>query len=473
PVFASKSLPRGEPLSINKTDTHVVLRAGPWTLFSEIKTNARFPDIERALPAPGTARTRLRLGAEDAEFLAQAIDRLPGADELSAPVTVDLNGRVAIRAKSPDQADATELLLSRSRYTGSPVCFITNREFLGRAVRLGFRELAIGDAEAPIVCRDGKRTYGWQPLSKESAIESNDDAIRVTSSSSTLPQAIHRERPSKARTPLSERIKPPKSDASIDGAANGHATTENNGAVGFTALIQEAETLHEQLSDAKSRTARLIAALRRQRKRERLVARTLASLKELKLPDVAEEAHARSLVPPSRDRPSVIEEKDIMPLKLNVGVSRKLGLPDYCSAGASCNIEVELDSGLLQHDLGAFHAEVRAAFLAARQAVDDELIRLQSQPAPAGMPATVSGHGRRNGAPPRTNGASARAGRTHGQPPKRATPNQVKAIRAIARRQNADLGGLLVDEFGVEVPEDLTLPQASAVIDQLKSASES
>ena len=35
-----------------------------------------------------------------------------------------------------------------------------------------------------------------------------------------------------------------------------------------------------------------------------------------------------------------------MPLKLNVGVSRKVGLPDYCSAGASCNVEVELDSGL-------------------------------------------------------------------------------------------------------------------------------
>src|SRR5260370_8874720 len=97
-----------------------------------------------------------------------------------------------------------------------------------------------------------------------------------------------------------------------------------------------------------------------------------------------------------------------MPLKLNVGVSRKLGLPDYCSAGASCNIEVELDSGLLQHDLGTFDAEVRAAFVAARQAVDDELVRLQAQPAPAGVPMTVSGHGRRDGAPVRTTAAPPR-----------------------------------------------------------------
>jgi hypothetical protein len=67
-----------------------------------------------------------------------------------------------------------------------------------------------------------------------------------------------------------------------------------------------------------------------------------------------------------------------MPLTLNVGVSRKMGLPDYGSIGASCNLQLELDAGLLEHDLDGFHARIRGACVAAHQAVHDELARLQA-----------------------------------------------------------------------------------------------
>jgi hypothetical protein len=157
-----------------------------------------------------------------------------------------------------------------------------------------------------------------------------------------------------------------------------------------------------------------------------------------------------------------------MALKLNVGVSKKAGLPAFGSVGASCNLELELDAGLLEHDLDAFHARVRGVYVAAHQAVHDELARLQAPvEGPHDPPASPDRHtsnGRANG-----NGHTDRppAGRSRLRRP--ATEKQVRAIRSIAGRQHADLDGLLQD-YGVEQPEDLSIKQASDLIDALNTA---
>ena len=161
-----------------------------------------------------------------------------------------------------------------------------------------------------------------------------------------------------------------------------------------------------------------------------------------------------------------------MPMKLNVGVSRKVGLPDYGSVGASCGIELEVDGSLLEQDLDKFHSKVRDAYVAAHQAVHDELARLQA-PINAVAVAVSPVHPRspaRNGYA-QTNGndhsTRIQVDRPGGRKP--ATPSQVKAIIAIARRQNTDLPGLLRHEYEVQRPEDLTIRQASKLIDVLRS----
>jgi hypothetical protein len=83
-----------------------------------------------------------------------------------------------------------------------------------------------------------------------------------------------------------------------------------------------------------------------------------------------------------------------MAMRINVGLSKKIGLPDYGSLGASCNLEFELDHGLLQNDLEGFHQRVRGAFAACRQAVQDQLTREQYA---AGVAPGAGANGSANG----------------------------------------------------------------------------
>jgi hypothetical protein len=152
-----------------------------------------------------------------------------------------------------------------------------------------------------------------------------------------------------------------------------------------------------------------------------------------------------------------------MPLKLSIGIAKKIGQPDYGSLGASCGLELDLPELLLISDREAFRRQVSDAYAACHQAVNDELARHQAPTAPPpsnGQAAPANGTG-----PP-----TSRTGGARSRPRKPATASQVKAIYAIARAGHADLEGVLRDEYGVDRPEELSLSEASQLIDQLKAA---
>ena len=167
-------------------------------------------------------------------------------------------------------------------------------------------------------------------------------------------------------------------------------------------------------------------------------------------------------------------------LKLHAGVSKKIGLPGFSSASASCTIEAELDSSLL-NDSDGFQVVVKRAYQSCEKAVQDQIARLtgthdgqpdisestsQPQPvvqeiievrtAPAIRGVAVS--------------ARAQAPRPQSQTsPRPATASQVKAIRAIASRRRIDLVTLLRDRFGLQTADELGIRQASELIDELKN----
>ena len=156
-------------------------------------------------------------------------------------------------------------------------------------------------------------------------------------------------------------------------------------------------------------------------------------------------------------------------LKLHAGVSKKVGLPGFSSASASCTIEAELDSSLLQDHEG-FQVVVQRAYQSCEKAVQDQIARLtnegQSDPSQPQEVVEVR-------TSPAIQGASVNrlpAAQFTNQPsPRPATASQVKAIRAIAARRKIDLVGLLRERFGLSTADALGIRQASALIDELKS----
>ena len=156
-------------------------------------------------------------------------------------------------------------------------------------------------------------------------------------------------------------------------------------------------------------------------------------------------------------------------LKLHADVSKKVGLPNFSSASASCTIEAELDSSLLQDHEG-FQTVVRRAYASCEKAVQDQITRLthDGPDEPSQSPEIVEVR-----TAPTITGASVNripTSQFSTQPsPRPATASQVKAIRAIAARRKIDLVGLLRDKFGLTTADELGIRQASNLIDELKS----
>ena len=231
-------------------------------------------------------------------FLESALGRLPGGQENNSPIIVDLNGEVAVRAAASDQPNqVTELVLNRSAYSGSPVCLCTNRALLERALRLGYTEFGFTGVESPFVCRDASRIYAIQPLSGASPPGPDAEVTRIESGAATGGEGRIATRTESTRRTTTVRESRNGHEPAPATEGRNHAATRPAEAVStagteqpgtsLAALMQEAESLHAALADAKSRTARLIAGLRRHRKQSRLVNETLKSLRQLKLVEAA------------------------------------------------------------------------------------------------------------------------------------------------------------------------------------------
>ena len=138
-----------------------------------------------------------------------------------------------------------------------------------------------------------------------------------------------------------------------------------------------------------------------------------------------------------------------MPLRLNIAMSRKIGEPNYGSRGATVGLEMEVDTSLVDQP-PELQQRIANLFRLAKVAVDREL-----DTAALG-----------NGSSDNHNGTVIGGTRRRA-----ATAAQLRAIRAIAEERNIDLPAELQHRFQVDRLDELSVDQASRLIDAIKLVS--
>src|ERR1700676_4938463 len=113
-----------------------------------------------------------------------------------------------------------------------------------------------------------------------------------------------------------------------------------------------------------------------------------------------------------------------MPLKLNVGLARKVGEANYGSRGGSVNVEMELDGSLVSEP-DKLKERIRQLFGLVRTSLAEELNGGNGH---AHAPAQENGSAKANGAPSHNDNGAGRSPSQRNSNPRPATQSQIKAI---------------------------------------------
>ncbi len=146
-------------------------------------------------------------------------------------------------------------------------------------------------------------------------------------------------------------------------------------------------------------------------------------------------------------------------IRLNVGASRKVSDNHYGSKGGNVNIELELDSSLAL-DSQKLRDHIRKLFDLANASLEEELQGTTE-------PASVEDSHQRDGGSFNGNGAGHAVSVA---PVRYATEKQIICIQGLARKHGVPVPELL-KQAGVRVFNDLSVRQASQMIESLKGSS--
>lgn len=272
-VWGCSDLAGTSPISIGQANDALTVATGPWSIWLKIVKDGRFPNVRDHIPSPESVAGTLDLAEADAQFLADALKEWPCSDAKGQPVTLDLGGEIIIRAKA-EGGPQTDLILSNSTLQGNALRLNTNRQFLARAIGLGFRQIHFTGSESPAFCQNEHHSFVWALLEQDGTVPPDSKALRVES------PCIRPDRKRKStveKKPFMTRN--PKTNQSPE--QNGQKPKEPCEAGSLEALLQQAEAMQETLREAAIQLRELTALLKQHQKESKSVQAVLASLRRL------------------------------------------------------------------------------------------------------------------------------------------------------------------------------------------------
>jgi hypothetical protein len=261
-VFATKEWLAASEATVGRTETHVVIASGPWTLWLPIHSTGRYPDVGSCIPRSHHPTT-VTVSDEDAARVLKVLPNLPAPDDTNQAVTLDATTVPVLRAANCD-GPPVEILFRTSQVTNPSGLVAINRVTLGRALSLGLRDVRIVDAEKPVVFSDSTRKLVVLPLDAQLIVAGNTAAPENPSRGTAV-----------SRAPV-RRNHPVKSEP------NGHA--ERSEPAEPDDPLTAAEELRTTLAAATQAAHRLVQSLKSKKKEHRALNQVWSSLRSLKLP---------------------------------------------------------------------------------------------------------------------------------------------------------------------------------------------
>ncbi|MCE9561842.1 MAG: hypothetical protein K8U57_07290 [Planctomycetes bacterium] len=266
PVFGSKPLLRAKEVRVGRSSTHLVIAAGPWTVWMPFEIKARYPDVLALIPRRPT--TVAQLDHNDVVELLKVLSGLPGKDDDDSPVTIDVGSTVKIRGRDEKTQATQEVPLTHSTVSGPPQQLAFNRRILARALSLGCRTLNV-TPEKPVVAEGEHFRVIALALDPSLIVPPTVEARKSTIVAlSPTPTTLEQPIPTIQRS----NVMPPPD-------TNGHTPPRGDPADPLLA----AEELRDALAVTHAKAVRLVAILKAGRKEKRVLASVVASLKQLGL----------------------------------------------------------------------------------------------------------------------------------------------------------------------------------------------